>query len=269
MTVRGASADSIAALGDQLDQVIGSADAAKVGDDLFAVAAVLRKEAGLRRVATDLSTDADAKADLVRGIFEGKLEDSALDLVADAVRRRWTATRDLADALEHLGVVAQVRSAGDDNSERLSDELFVVARTVNDDAELRTALSDPVRSVEDKRVLLHGLLDGRALPATARLSEQALSGSYRTIGVALAEYQKVAAAVHDKRVARVRVAQELSAEDSDRLQRALSEQYGRRVHLNVIIEPALLGGMRIEIGDDVIDGSVSGRLEEARRKLAG
>lgn len=269
MRMRGASAEAFGDLLDQLGQALGSADAARVGDDLFGVAAVLRTEPGLRRVVTDVSTDADAKSGLVRTVFEGKLDAVSLDLVADAVRRRWTASRDLADTLEHLGVVAVVRSAGDSDAGRLADELFAVQRTVEDNPALRGALSDPARSQQDKRTLLRGLLDGKALPATVTLAEQALSGSYRTVGLALEEYQKVAASVHDEQVAEVRTAQPLADAELDRLSRALQRQYGREVHLNVVVDPALLGGLRVEIGDDVIDGTVVARLDQARRKLAG
>ena len=101
------------------------------------------------------------------------------------------------------------------------------------------------------------------------MGEQAIVGGHRTVGVALEEYQKVAAAAHDRRVATVWVANELTDADRERLQAALSRQYGHQVHLNVIVEPELLGGMRVEIGDDVIDGTVRGRLEDARRRLAG
>ncbi len=271
MMLRGASAEAFAGLLEKLERALGAADAdqAKVGADLFGVAAVLRSEPGLRRVATDVSTDADAKSGLVRGIFEGRLEPLSLDIVADAVRRRWTASRDLADTLEHLGVVAVVRSAGDRDADRLADELFAVHQMIEDNPELRGALSDPVRSQDDKRELVRGLLAERALPATVVLAEQALSGSYRTVGVALEEYQGVAASVRDERVAEVRVAQPLDSEEEQRLERALSQQYGRDVHLNVIVDPTLIGGMRVEIGDDVIDGSVAARLDQARRKLAG
>jgi F-type H+-transporting ATPase subunit delta len=75
--------------------------------------------------------------------------------------------------------------------------------------------------------------------------------------------------VHHQRVAEVYVAQELSATEQTRLQQALSRQYGREVHVNVVVEPGLLGGMRVEIGEDVIDGTVAARLDEARRRLAG
>ncbi|WP_193607490.1 F0F1 ATP synthase subunit delta [Nocardioides lijunqiniae] len=269
MSVRGASAEAVAGLRDQLAGVPGPGTG--LGQDLFGVAGVLRSEPALRRLATDVSTDSGAKSGLVRSIFAGKVDQAALDLVADAVSRRWTATRDLADALELLGVIAVVRSAGDQPAQasRLADELFVIGQTINENPELRSALGDPARSVDDKRALLRGLLEGKVLPESLVLAEQALSGAYRTVGLALADYQKVAASVHEESVAKVRVAQELSDDERTRLQRALTRQYGREVHLNVVVDPSLLGGMRVEIGDDVIDGTVAGKIDEARRKLAG
>ena len=265
--LRGPSADALDALGERLEGISGN-DAAALGEDLFGVATVLRAEPGLRRVATDVSTDSAAKSGLLRQILDGKVSAPALDLVADAVERRWTRTRDLADALEHLAVLALVSSAGDD-ADRLSDELFAVEQLINEQHDLRTALSDPARSGPDKSRLLRDLLDGKTLPATQRLAQQALTGSHRSVTVAIEEYQKIAADAHNQRVAEVRVAQELSGDEIDRLQAALSNQYGRTVHLNVVLDTEIIGGMRVEIGDDVIDGTVSGKLDDARRRLAG
>ena len=65
------------------------------------------------------------------------------------------------------------------------------------------------------------------------------------------------------------VARELSADEQQRLAAALAKQYGRTVHLHVVVDPDVLGGLRVEIGDDVIDGTVFSRLDDARRRLAG
>lgn len=265
MQLRGASAEAQAGLRTKVD---AGTDLATLGEDLLGAAAVFRAEPGLRRVATDQSVDAGAKAGLVRGIFDDKVSAAGLDLIADAAGRRWTATRDLADVLEHLGVVAVVKSTGTDAG-RLADELFAIGQAVNENADLRGALSDPARSEADKATLLKGLLEGKALPASIRLAELAVNGSHRTVVVALTEYQRVAAAVKEESVAHVRVARALSDGERQRLGDALSRQYGRPVHLNISVEPGLVGGMRVEIGDDVIDGSVSARLDDARRKLAG
>ncbi|MFN8193897.1 MAG: F0F1 ATP synthase subunit delta [Nocardioidaceae bacterium] len=269
MAFRGTSAEALAALTATFEDALGGgADAARVADDLFAVAGVLRAEPALRRVATDVSVAATAKQDLVSQIFGDKVADASLLVLRTAVGRRWTATRDLADALEHVGVVAAVRSAEPDSS-RLVDELFTFGQVVGENPDLRDALSDPARSVDDKATLLHALLDGKALPATVRLAQQSLHGSYRTVGAALSAFQQVAADVHEQKVATVRVARPLTDGEAERLAQALSETYHRDVHLNVVVDPEVLGGIRVEIGDDVIDGTVASRLDAARRKLAG
>jgi F-type H+-transporting ATPase subunit delta len=267
---RGASAEAMATLSSKLDEATAGAEPSvgqKLGADLFSVAAVLRAEPGLRRIATDVSVDGQAKTELVRSIFSGKVDEAALDILGTAVAQRWTATRDLADALEQLGVIATVKSAGSDAG-RLSDELFAVGDVLDHSPELAEALSDPARTTADKQGLVRGLLEGKALPAAIALAEQALAGTHRTIGVALHAYQQVAAEVHGQGVATVKVAHSLSDAERQRLNDALARQYGRDVHLNVVIDPEVMGGIRVEIGDDVIDGTVSSRLDDARRKLA-
>jgi F-type H+-transporting ATPase subunit delta len=269
-SLRGSSAEALHDLGDRLDSgSLTEEQYAVLGRDLFGVAALVRSEPALRRTVTDVSTAGEAKSALARQLLDGKVSGSAVDLVADAVAKRWVAARDLADVLEHLGVVAVVRSAGRESAGRLSDELFVVAQAVQDSPELGTALSDPQRSSADKAGLLRDLLSSRVLPATMTLAEQALSGSYRTFGAAVGEYQKVAAATYGEGVALVRTARELSEGERERLARALSAQYDRPIHLNLEVDRSLLGGLRVEIGDDVIDGTVLARLDEARRRLAG
>ena len=269
--MQGASSDSLHALTESLGTAVqGGVDASKVGDDLFGVAEVLRREPGLRRVATDVSVPAEAKADLLRGIFGDQIDPASADLVAAAAARRWASSRDLERALEHLGVVAVVLGAEQKGkADDLESELFAFERLVSGSPELRDALSDPARSNDDKRRLLKDLLDGKATSATVRLAEQAVVGTHRTVTVALESYQKIAAEHRKRLVATVRVARELGSEDAQRLQNTLARQYDRPVHLNVVVDPDVIGGVRVAIGDDVIDGTVASRLDDARRQLAG
>ncbi len=271
MAYRGASAEAFTVVSRVFDDALGSASLdldGRVGGDLFSVAQVLRHEPALRRVVTDQRVAAAAQVDLARQLFSSRVDPASQQVIEAAFGERWTAVRDLSDTLEHFSVVALVRSAGED-SERLSNELFSLTQLVQQTPDLRDALSDPVRSVEDKSALLDRLLADKALPATLTLAKQALAGTYRTVSAALSAYQKVAADEHDKNVAVVRVATPLSDDDRSRLGRALAHQYGRDVHLDVIVDPDVVGGIRVEIGDDVIDGTISSRLADAQRKLAG
>jgi F-type H+-transporting ATPase subunit delta len=269
--MRGASAGSLERLTGQLGSAIDSgADAPRIAEDLFSVSALLRREPSLRRVATDLSLQPAAKSDFVRELLGGQLDGASMDLVASAVAQRWAATRDLADALEELGVIAVVKGADrSGQADALEDELFGFGRLVSENPGLRDALSDPARSAEDKFALLDGLLAGRVIDPTLRLARQAVVSSHRTVGVAVEAYQKVAAKNRNRLVATVRVARELGDADRQRLEGALARQYARPVHLNVVVDPEVVGGVKVEIGDDVIDGTVASRLDDARRRLAG
>ncbi|MDN5744716.1 MAG: F0F1 ATP synthase subunit delta [Nocardioidaceae bacterium] len=267
VSFRSASADAMAALTDKVGGV-AEASAATVGSDLFAVAATLRSEGSLRRFLTDQSVDTAAQRGLAEQLFTKKIDATSLPIVVDAAGRRWTKVRDLADALEELGVIAVASSVGLAAS-TLIDELFSVRQLINENSELRNALSDPTRSQADRAGLVESLLSGKVLPATIALVRQSLSGSYRTVTMALESYEETVARVQGEGVATVRVARSLSEADQQRLAEALARQYGRPVHLNIVVDPEVIGGIRVEIGHDVIDGTVAARLDDARRKIAG
>lgn len=267
MDFRGASAEAVAALTEQLKSSVSGADAASVGEALLGAAELLRHEAGARRFLTDGSVPEDAKTGMVRDAFGSQLEGPALDILLAAVARRWRHATDLTDGLERLSEVAAVLSSDDPG--KLSDELFEVRRLVDHNPELRDALSDPARSQEDKAGLVERLLDGKVSPASVTLTRQALLGTYGTVSSALGAYRTLAGEVHGKSVATVRVARPLDDKQFRRLTDGLSRQYGRPIHANVVVDPEVIGGIRVEIGNDVIDGTIASRLDETRRRLAG
>ena len=264
--LRGASAEAQAELTSELE---GSKDDdAKLGEELFGVAAVLRGEPAVRRILTDASVEPDAKASLAGDVFGNALGEAATELVKSAVKRRWTASHDLADVIEELGVLAAVRSAGDDGS-KISDELFEVRQTVDEAEGLRSALSDPSRSAVDKAALLRSLFESKLLPASMLLVEQAVSGTHGAIDGALESYQHTAAHASGEKIATVHTARELSDGERSRLSDALGAQYDSAIHLQVVVDPEVVGGLRVQIGDDVIDGTVASKLEDAQRRLVG
>jgi F-type H+-transporting ATPase subunit delta len=268
--MRGTSADSLQSLTGALGSVVDGGGPVQVADDLFAASDVLRREPSLRRVVTDVSVPSKAKADLVRQLFAGQVSDAALEMLTRAVDLRWSATRDLGDALEQVAVIAVVKGADRaGRADTLEDELFEFGLVVEDNPDLRDALSDRTRSAADKRALVHRLLDGKASEHTIRLVEQALSGTYRNVALALEAYRRIASEHRDRLVAVVRVADDMGDKELQRLESALAGHYGRPVHANVRRDPEVVGGVKVEIGDDVIDGTVASRLSEAQRLLAG
>lgn len=242
-------------------------ESAVLGEQLFAVARMLRTQPALRRICTDASVDAEAKAELAGGVFTGKVDQRALDITSAAVRQRWTSPSDLAEVLEELGVQALVRSAGAEAS-RVEDELFAVAQLIDHNPGLRKTLTDPARTDDDKCALLASMLEGEVLPATLQLVRHA-ERSELPIGHALEEIERIAASVQEELLAVVHTARPLGSSELERLAQALGNVYDATVHLHVVEDPGLIGGLRVQIGDDVIDGSVANKLDAARRRLAG
>jgi F-type H+-transporting ATPase subunit delta len=268
---RGSSAESLTATLAELDTVLAAgADGAEVGADLFAAADLLRGQPALRRAATDPRIAGEIKTSLVREVFGPQLGEAAMDVVATSATLRWAAGRDLPDALAHVAVVADVKAAdarGD--GDQLEENLFRFSRVVAEHPELRDAISDPARSVDDKQALVRDLVEGKVAPAAYTLLQRAVTTTHLTVSSALEDFIEITSATRGRMVARVWSARALADAEADRLTTALGRIYGGTVHINVIESPEVLGGLRIEIGDEVIDGTVRSRLDDARRQLAG
>lgn len=269
--MRGASRASLAEAREQLTTAAAGRPAAKVGDELFAVAGLLDEQPGLRRPLSDPSRPAAAKAELIRALLEGKITSGTLDLVAWLVSARWSAPRDLADAVGELGVLAFVIAAERAGQlDDLEDDLFRFSRVIAREPELRSALSNPVLPGERKRDLLAALLDGRAVaPAERLIALAVLQPRGRSLEANLEAYARLAAERRERLVALVRVAAPLTGQQQRRLAEALAGLYGHEIHLNVLLDPQVVGGMSVQVGDELIDASVATRLAALRRRLAG
>jgi F-type H+-transporting ATPase subunit delta len=271
--MNGASREALGAARDRLDALTDntSVDAAGLGDELAAVTALLDRESTLRRALTDPAQPAEAKAHLARRLLGDQLGAEALDLVTGMVRSRWSQSRDLVDAIEELAdsadLIAAERAGGLDDVE---DELFRFGRILNGNTELRSALTDRVARTDAKSALLHTLLDGRVNPVTERLVIRLVTAPRgRSLDGGIESLSKLAAARRGRMVAEVVSATPLTDQQKERLGAALARVYGRRVHLNLDVDPAVLGGVRVRIGDEVINGTVAERLDEAARRMAG
>lgn len=263
------SAQSLAAVLIALEEALADgAEPMTVGRDLFALVAALDAEAALRRALTEPAVPLEAKTGLVKSLLQGKVAPATLDVVSAAVSRRWSQSRDLSDSLEQAAVTAVVAKAEQDGSASdLEDEMFRFDRILAAQPALRDALSDPAAALEGKQQLITNLVHGKVSEATEQLLLQAVTGRQRTIAAVLAYYQDVAAARRKRIVATAWVAAPLEDDQRSRLASALAREYGQDVHLNVIIDPAVLGGVRVAIGDEVIDSTVSTRLAQASRRL--
>jgi F-type H+-transporting ATPase subunit delta len=267
-----ASRESLAAARERFDTLVESTDVdpTALSDDLFGVAGLLDREIGLRRALSEPASGAEAKIRLLESLIGSQVAPVTLDLLSGIVRARWSSPADLADVVEILAVQAEIVAA--ERAGRLDeveDELFRFSRILEGAPELRAALGDRNFPGERKAELVNSLLEGHVTDSTRRLLTRLVSlPRGRTLEAGLEEYAKIAADRRERLVARVRAAAPLTEEQKNRLANALARTYGRQVHLNVDIDPSVIGGLSVAIGDEIIDGTIASRIDDARRRMA-
>jgi F-type H+-transporting ATPase subunit delta len=272
--MQGASRASLAALRDVLAEQTTSADAAtlaKVSDALFAVVTLLVGQGSLRRTLSDPAIGPDAKARVVDSLLAERIDPAALEVVRGVALLRWSEPRDVVDALEALAVEAALQQAESEGVlDEVEDELFRFGRIVDGQHELRAALTDRNLPTARKADLLHRLIDGKVARVSSALIERAVVAPRgRTIERVLDDYAQLAAQRRQRLIAHVTSAVDLSDDQQERLAGALHREFGREIRLQVVVDPSLLGGLTVRIGDELIDGSVLRHLGAARRQLTG
>ena len=247
----------------------GGADAVSLADDLFAIVGALDGSATLRRALGDPSREGSAKVALVDRLFGGKVGDPALRVLRSLVEQRWSQDRDLTDAGEQLAVSAVIAGAEQQGrADRVEDELFRFERIVAGNPGLRDAMTDRRAEVAPKAQVVESLLAGRAAPETVRLARQAvLSPRGRRFDKVMESFQAIAETRRQQLAATVTAAIALDESQRERLVSVLTAHYGKTVHLNVVLDPRGVGGIRVLVGDEVVDGTILRRLDEARRRL--
>ena len=244
---------------------------AELAEELRQVVGLFAAEPGLRRALADPASSADDRAGLAGGLLTNRITPVAGRVVEAAVRSRWSTAGDLLNAIELLSVTAELEVAeasGSDGLVNIEDQLFRFSQTVAAHAELSRVLGDNTAPVTDRARLVSDLLADKADAVTVRLVTLALRGiGGRSFAGGLAHLVELVAARREAQVAYVRSAAPLTTEQESRLAARLAEVYGRKVSLQVRVDPSVIGGAIVEIGDDRYDGSVASRLEQARAAL--
>ncbi|WP_149361965.1 F0F1 ATP synthase subunit delta [Lolliginicoccus suaedae] len=266
---REALAHTTSALESSLGEASGTAAAAaQAGEQLLAVVDLLDTNRDLRVQFTDTSATPERRASLVDTVFGGKISREALDTLKAAVSQDWSSTSDLLNSLVHVGRIALLRAAAEqDQLQTVEDELFRLGRITASSPELEQALSDRTRPASATRDLLRRLLYGKATAITETLAAQAVSRARQAPANEFASLSQLAAEQSDRTVAHVRSAAPLTDGQHDRLASALTRIYGKPIAIHSEVEPGLLGGLVVSVGDEVIDGSAQGRLTQLRKAL--
>jgi F-type H+-transporting ATPase subunit delta len=268
----GSSRGALLALRGALDEQLkgaSSAECTALSADLFKALGALASSIGLRRALTDPARDHDSKSALINDLFGREIGAKGLSLLVSATSFRWSSSGEIADALEQIAVEAEATAANhDDTLDEMEEELITFSRLLVSHNDLRLALNDRADSVERKRALIHTLFGAKATPSTVRLLEAIVGGARgRSIEAVLSAYLHAVGSRRNRLVAMVRSVLALTPAQEEKLTAALTRELGQPVHINVEIDPSVLGGMQIRFADEIIDGTISNRLAEASRAL--
>ena len=250
----------------------------QLAKELFGILGTVDSSAGLRRALTDPSRNGEEKAALVRQLFSGKVSADAVEITSGLVSSRWASARDIGDALETLAAsvviaVAENKSAvsasGITGLEELENDLFSFNQAVASNHEVQRALSEPQASAAAKVTLAEKLVPGAGEEAKVLIG-QAVSQPRGIKPTRLVKrFAELAAKRQQRWIATVSVTRPLTETQASRLQAGLNALYGRELKVNINVDPTLIGGIRIQVGDEVVDASVVTRLGQLHRQLAG
>jgi F-type H+-transporting ATPase subunit delta len=254
------------------DPVANSAgvDGARLASELFGVVDTLDSSGSLRRALTDPARPGTDKRTLVASLF-GHLDARTVDVVTDFAARRWWDQNDMGQAIEDAAVNALLASAEQMGLlEAVEEELFRIERIIASESELHTAL-DLRTALPSARIdLANSVFGSRISPPThALLTRAAGTPRGRRFATKIGYYIKAAAARRAQTVAHVTAATELNAHQRERLTAALCRSLGRDIKVNVSVDQRVIGGIRVQVGDEVIDGTIMARLDDARGRLVG
>jgi len=252
-----------------LSPLLADADL-KFAEEIFAIGSALSDSKQLRNILSDPSAEEAKKNAAISAVFGKSVSAKSIELIGKIAGLRWSKGSDLVAALEQLAVqtVASIASKAS-SLQSLETELFEFRQVIDSDQELQIALASRQASYEQKLVLVDGLIAGKFGSEAALLIRFAVIGSTkRRLSVVLEQFGKMLAAFADKLVATVIVASPLSSSQIEALEKSLARDYGNSLRLNIEVDPAILGGIKVQVAGEIIDGSVANRLKQARMMLA-
>lgn len=269
----GASRTSQADLRDRLDAVYQDSSLrpflAESGTGVLSVVDAVDRERSLRNLWADTATDPSVKDGVLGQVFGERIPLLSQDLVKQVINSRWSGPADMTDALEEAGASLLFMAAeADGRLDRVEEELFRFGRLVDANADLQMALTDPATSSEVKAGIVTQLLDDKTDPISEELLvylSSHLRG--RRVQAGVDQLSELAAVRRDRVLAEVTSAVALTDDQADRLAAALARIQGRQVQINVTVDPSVIGGIQVRVGDEVIDGTLASRIDQAQRRL--
>lgn len=245
-------------------------------DDLFALSDLVQGSSRIALALTDPARSLEDRVRLLQTLAEN-LSEVALTTVEGALSAAPSA-QELPTVIETLGECAVQRGAqAEGKAIEIADEIFSLERFVRANQQVRSALSDRNREPKYRVRLLQELFGSSLSRPATTLALRAVSAVSRdskledsvSLTGNLRHMRRDLAAAGDTVVATVQVATPLADAQAERLRDILSRRYQKNIHLQVSVEPSVLGGMKVRVGSQIFDGSLATIIQETKQKLAG
>ncbi|MGV9824600.1 F0F1 ATP synthase subunit B/delta [Gordonia sp. NPDC003429] len=271
-SLHAASREAARAVATEFDSAAESLDSESLvtaSHEMTKVIAFLNGQHLLRKKLTEDEENAEGKRQLVHTLFDGKVSPIVVDVVASAVSQRWSQSTDLIVALRRQNALIVLTAAERDGTiEQTEDELFRVSRLLDSNPQLASLLSDFTRSADDRNELLKSLIGDQVGGHTWYLISHAIELLHgQPVEVMADLLAQLAAARRGETVAHVVSAAELSDAQKERLATVLGGIYHHAISVQTEVDPSILGGLRIGVGDEVIEADVATRLAKAAQSL--
>lgn len=265
------SSESLSALQKELESVISGAELA-VADELFAALDVLDTSPALRRSVTDAAREPGERAGIMRSLFGSQAQTSTVQILEAVVSRRWSRERDLGDAIETLAVnvtAARAERDGLQGLETLEGALLGFRHVVAESHDVQRALTDPQAPEEATRRLAARLTPDAQAEARLLIDRAVTSPRGLRPSALVEKFAGQIAARQQRWIAQVTVAKDLDSSNLEKLSASLDRYFGRELKLDVVVDPTVVGGIRVQVGDEVVDSTLAARLNSLGRTLAG
>ena len=245
-------------------------DAWRIGNELFSVTNVLDRNIRLERALTDPSRPVEDKVALLNKLVGDQAHEMTMEILTDLVGRRWSRVSDIANAVEDFGVDGMMYYAdATDATLQVSIELAELHSALLNLPVVRSGLSSDRAPAEARIKLLYALVGNKDLnKVTMRLAEHAACNPRRRRYLSTIHWLINKFSRHmGESMLTVTTAAPLNPEQVDKLIAVYSKRLGRPVHINSNVDPTVIGGMRIEIGDEVTDNTVVAQLQQLQRRV--
>ncbi len=245
-------------------------DAWRIGNELFTITKVLDDSIQLERALTDPSRPVADKVAVLKELLGDNAHPMTMEIMTDLVSRRWSRARDIANAVEDFGVDAMMYYAdATDATLQVSIELSELHSALLNLPVVRAKLYDYQATSEARVKLFREVFSGKTLnKVTMRLAEHATCNLRRRRYLETIQWliNKFSRHMGESMVT-VTTATPLKKEQIKRLVEVYSAKVGRQVHINSVVDPTVLGGMRIQVGVEVTDNTVVAQLQNLHRKV--